>query len=176
MTATGNDFRTNHQQHMVQRNHWIGDFVPKDATDELDGHKQWWVPRAQPTVPFIPFNPLPYDLPRRNIPLGDFDKILENSGSKSLWRELSSESDNELVLILDLPGVKLDDLKLSYDNSSLIVEAYREDLKLSKVYEYQLSESFDPNSIQAILNLGVLKVSILKQENFQSRNIPVKGI
>ncbi|MFW6171386.1 MAG: Hsp20/alpha crystallin family protein [Planctomycetota bacterium] len=97
------------------------------------------------------------------------------------------ETDDELLLYGDLPGVTPENLDLRFENDRLMihgkVEPRHQDHEL--VYgeygvgdyhrEFQIFEQIDANKISAELNNGVLCVHLPKSEAVKPCRIEVKG-
>ena len=97
------------------------------------------------------------------------------------------ETDNEIVLYGDLPGVLPEDLDIRFENGELTIQGKvsprHSDLK--KVYrEYgvgnfyrslSVSETIDVDAISAELNSGVLTLRLPKAESVKPRRIKVQG-
>lgn len=112
------------------------------------------------------------------------------SGSRvpaAIW-----EDDDKLYVELDAPGVKAEDVQVTFDNGQLTLELERkshseetsEELKSNYIYHERrygkasyavaLPESVDPESIDASLTDGVLRVSVAKLPEAQPRKIEVR--
>jgi HSP20 family protein len=97
------------------------------------------------------------------------------------------ETDKELVLVADLPGVRLEDMDLRYEQGELILYGKvrpRHEGRTSLLNEYQVGdfyrafaihESIDSTKIAAELKNGVLTVHLPKQEAARPRQINVKA-
>jgi len=128
------------------------------------------------------------------LPWSEFDALLEplfRSGSPagrrgflvpaSLWEE-----DSSYHVELDLPGVKRENVELTYDKGTLRIQIERvapeqkregwheERLYGKAVREVTFSDNVDPGSIAAELRDGVLHVSIAKNPEAQPSQIEVK--
>jgi HSP20 family protein len=97
------------------------------------------------------------------------------------------ETDKELVLVADLPGVRPEDVDLRYEQGELILHGKvrpRHEGRTSLLGEYQVGdfyrafaihESIDSTKIAAELKHGVLTVHLPKQEAARPRQINVKA-
>jgi HSP20 family protein len=97
------------------------------------------------------------------------------------------ETDNELVLYADLPGVAAEDLDLRYERGELMLHGripsrQRAGQKLYGEYEegdfyrvFQIHESIDAAKIEAECKNGVLTVHLPKAESARPRQVAVKG-
>ncbi|HVS38001.1 MAG TPA: Hsp20/alpha crystallin family protein [Gemmataceae bacterium] len=97
------------------------------------------------------------------------------------------ETDKELALFADVPGVRPQDVDLRYENGELHVHgrvqprAQSKDLLLQEYEEgdfyraFTIHESIDASRISAECKNGVLIVHLPKVEAVQPRQIAVKG-
>lgn len=97
------------------------------------------------------------------------------------------ETENEITLLADMPGVKSDDLSIDLRDDTLTVEgdiATLESQKEEMIYEeydtgryyrqFSLSEVIDQAKIDAQLQDGVLRLSLPKVEKATPRKIEVR--
>lgn len=97
------------------------------------------------------------------------------------------ETEKEITLLADLPGVKTDDLKIDLHDNTLTltgevtpVEGADEDdvfieCEIGKFYrQFSLSETIDQNKIEARLKDGVLRLSLPKAEAAVPKKITVE--
>ncbi|MGE5805845.1 MAG: Hsp20/alpha crystallin family protein [Ignavibacteria bacterium] len=97
------------------------------------------------------------------------------------------ETDDEYVLIANLPGVKKENIKLHIEDGSLSIFGkinYEESIKrryilnesdLANFYrKFKLSDSVDIEKIEATYENGQLFVSLPKHDSVKPRNISVK--
>lgn len=99
-----------------------------------------------------------------------------------------TESENELTLYGDLPGVKQDELDVRYENEQLIIQgrvAGRNDGLQMLRQEYgigdfqrtfRIGESIDAAAITAEVHNGVLVVHLPKAEACKPKRIAVKAV
>lgn len=97
------------------------------------------------------------------------------------------ETDDELVLLCDLPGVKPGDLEARFDKGELIIEgkvAGRDAPRGFAINEYgvgdfyrsfALDDAIDPNKLSAEYGHGVLTVHLPKKEAIRPRKIAIKA-
>jgi HSP20 family protein len=97
------------------------------------------------------------------------------------------ETERELTLLADLPGVKPKDLKIDLDESVLTLTAdetplegpgekdvFRE-YRTGRYYrQFSLSDTIDQSKIEAVLKEGVLRLTLPKVEAATPRKIAVK--
>lgn len=97
------------------------------------------------------------------------------------------ESEEELVLYADLPGVKAEDVDIRFENNELEIRAKcpeRQERGEFLLHEYgvgdfyrafRITEEVDPDKISAELKHGVLTVRIPKSDAVKPKRISVKG-
>jgi HSP20 family protein len=134
-------------------------------------------------------------------PLGtlwqDMDRLLDRAWGDEFWPARRSwmppldveETENEVVVRAELPGVNPDDLDVSVSEDALTIAGEKKEEKEHKGRGYFRSEcrygSFrrtiplprgvDPDSIQAEYNNGILAVHLKKDVRAQPKRIPVKA-
>ena len=88
------------------------------------------------------------------------------------------EDEQGYQVMLELPGIKKDNLDLTVDNGVLTVHAVSKNeedaIKLSFKRVFKLPESVQPDKIAATLEDGVLKISLPKVEAIKPRKIKIK--
>ena len=124
----------------------------------------------------------------------DVDSMLEHffgpstaTSIRSLaYRGSSWEDENALHIELDVPGVKREDVELTYEKGQLQItterkssEEKREGLVDQRQYgrlvrTVTLPESIDPDTIEADLADGVLHVRVSKRPEAQPKRIELK--
>jgi HSP20 family protein len=97
------------------------------------------------------------------------------------------ETDDELVLVADVPGVRPEDVDLRYEKGELVLHArvrprHAEQRCLLNEYgegdfyrAFSVHESIDSTRISAECKDGVLKVHLPKAEPVKPRKINVRG-
>jgi HSP20 family protein len=97
------------------------------------------------------------------------------------------ETDQEVVLFADLPGVRSNDVDIRFENGELTIHGRRIPSNVNKrrvLWEYEpshyhrafrLNEDVAADKIEAELKNGVLKVRLPKAEAAKPRRIAVKG-
>ena len=95
------------------------------------------------------------------------------------------ETDSELLLLADVPGVRPEDIELHYERGELMLHArvhsrLPKEGMLLKEYEegdfhrvFSVHESIDPGRIEAQCKNGVLTVRLPKMEALRPRQIKV---
>jgi HSP20 family protein len=97
------------------------------------------------------------------------------------------ETDNELTLYADIPGVKASDVDLRFERGELILQGrvtprspignplLREYLEGDFYRVFQIHESIDSTRIEAECKHGVLTVHLPKVEAMRKRQVQVRG-
>jgi HSP20 family protein len=97
------------------------------------------------------------------------------------------ESENELTLFVDMPGVYPDQVDVRFENGELVLHGRcqsRHQGARFTTWEYgvgdfyrtfTISEDINAEQISAELKSGVLTVHLPKRESVKPRRIPVKG-
>lgn len=98
------------------------------------------------------------------------------------------ETENELLLFGDLPGVSQEQLDVQYENEQLIIDGHVEppaQLESMLRQEYQVGDfhrtfsigpAVDAAKIEAELHNGVLKVHLPKTEAVKPKRIQIKAV
>jgi HSP20 family molecular chaperone IbpA len=97
------------------------------------------------------------------------------------------ETEGELTVLADMPGVRAEDLKIALDDNVLTMVGEPEALEGSdeedvlreyapgRYYrQFTLSDVIDQSKIEAIMTEGVLRLRLPKAEAVKPRQIPVK--
>lgn len=98
------------------------------------------------------------------------------------------ENEHASVVVAELPGVKKEDLKISFENNILSISGERKPFEIPQdahvllneisVREFnrvvRFSHKIDGENIAAELENGVLRVTVPKAESARSRTIEVK--
>ena len=98
------------------------------------------------------------------------------------------ETEDAITLLADMPGVSSEDLDIDLRNDTLTLSgvvqpfeaADEEDViieyEIGKYYrQFTISEAIDQNKIEALLNDGVLRLTLPKAETAKPKKITVKG-
>ena len=99
-----------------------------------------------------------------------------------------AENENELVVTAELPGVKKDQVKVTFEKGVLAIEGQRKQDELPKDAQVLLNEmrvrdfsrsiridgDIDANNITAELEDGILSVTLPKMEETKPKQIEVK--
>jgi len=97
------------------------------------------------------------------------------------------ETENELTLYADMPGVRSEDVDLRFENGELILHAriqpreprgkfYLGEYQVGDYYRvFQVHESIDASRIEAECKHGVLTVHLAKSEAVKPRQVKVRG-
>lgn len=86
----------------------------------------------------------------------------------------SASTDSELTLSVDLPGVKKENVEITFEPRAIRIVAKRSDLGSESKHSSSLSEEWDRDSAEATLADGVLVVRVKKLERSGSRKLIVK--
>ena len=97
------------------------------------------------------------------------------------------ETENELTLFADLPGVRPEDLDLRYEKGELLLhgkvqprqgdrQAWLSEYEIGDFYRaFNIHESIDSSRISAECKNGVLTVHLPKMEHAKPKQISVRG-
>jgi HSP20 family molecular chaperone IbpA len=87
------------------------------------------------------------------------------------------ENRDELLLVVDLPGVAPESVKVDFDAPELKIRAERAANGGSIAYyrAFRVDERIDPNGIDAELKGGVLSVHLKKSADLKPRRVAVKA-
>ncbi len=127
----------------------------------------------------------------------EMDQLLEtffgasNGGSAITSRWLAPaamwEEEGKFHVEVELPGVKSEDVDITFEENSLRIKAERKAAETERKYWHNervfgevarvvtLPDTVDPESIEASMNDGVLLVSIAKRPETQPKKITVKA-
>lgn len=125
------------------------------------------------------------------------DRMLDDVMGSALGTAMSSRTfapaidvranDNEVTLVMDVPGVKQEDLEITLAGGVLTIKASRhfdgsakDQVLLGRAYgsftrSYTLPPSLDPQDLRAELEGGVLTIRIAKRPEARPRRIEVKA-
>lgn len=97
------------------------------------------------------------------------------------------QTEDELVLVADMPGVRPDGLDVTVQDSVLVIrgkpaaaeeagEALLAEFAAGEYYRsFQLPADYDTAKVRAVLKQGVLTLRLPKSERLKPRRIPVKA-
>ena len=99
-----------------------------------------------------------------------------------------TESEQEFVVFFELPGVKKDDVKVTFEKGVLTIEGVRKQNEMPKdakillnevrarnfCRSFKLAAGVDANNISAGLENGILRVTLPKSEEAKPKQIEVK--
>ena len=99
-----------------------------------------------------------------------------------------SENENESVIVVELPGVKKEDIKISVENGWLTLSGERKSFEAPEITRVlhreieskpfarsiKLPHRVDTDKISAQLENGLLKISLPKAEEVRPRTIEIK--
>ncbi len=111
------------------------------------------------------------------------------TGFENVWTPSVdiSETDNEIIVTAELPGVKKDDVKISLQENVLTIRGEKKQEKeeknenfhrVERAYgmfqrSFTLPATVDPNKIKATFKDGVLKIRLPKTEEARMKEIPI---
>lgn len=117
---------------------------------------------------------------------GESEEEYENA----VWMPLADicEDRTNFTVLLDLPGVKKEDLKISYSDGSLNISGERKEEKVDEGTKFNrmerisgkffrsftLPQTVEENRINAEFNDGQLRITIPKKEEARPREIEIK--
>ena len=88
------------------------------------------------------------------------------------WRV--AHQPDSIILATDVPGVRPADLEVTIEALTITVNSKRFDTKKTDVITYPLSEAYDPNTVEAILDCGVMTLVIKKYPARNAQKVQVK--
>ncbi|MDD8015935.1 MAG: Hsp20/alpha crystallin family protein [Acidobacteriota bacterium] len=119
----------------------------------------------------------------------EFGKTLEKGFPSEGWLPSADirETDKEIIISADLPGIDEKDVALEIENHNLILRGKREFEKETKKEDYRrversygsffrsfaLPASADLDKIKAVHEKGVLKITIPKAPEIKPKKIPI---
>lgn len=85
------------------------------------------------------------------------------------------ETDQELLVYADLPGVRSEDLEVRVEHHELMVEGHRTRGDETWAYRraFTLPDTVDTDKIRAECHNGVLKLTLPKSEAVKPRRLPI---
>ena len=129
-----------------------------------------------------------------NIVQADKNEIMDRDTEQTRDRRVFSpftdiyETDQEIQLLIDLPGVKENDIDITLEKDILSIDASVEPEPMegySLTYaeyavgdfhrKFRLTKMVDQNAIDASLKYGVLKVTLSKAASSQTKKITVQS-
>lgn len=137
-----------------------------------------------------------YDRPRRDLFSKNFSDIMDEFFNDVVYQNNNnfvpgidiSETNDQFLVSVELPGVDKKDIQVDLDNSRLTISGERkfEKEEEGKTYHkietrygsfsrsFQLPENVDEESIDATYENGLLNITIKKTEDKVSKQISVK--
>lgn len=128
----------------------------------------------------FPLLSLPSTLDRVSRVLNDCNQH-ESSGSTIV------ETEDSVEIRLDVPGVKMDDIEMTLEKSALVIRGERkfstpDNAKVTgssptETFErrFQLHDTLNPESADAVLDHGVLSVRFTRREELQPKKISIRS-
>jgi len=115
----------------------------------------------------------------------------EDDGDKTVWGPSVDvvENDDSYQIMAELPGIKMDDVKINLADDVLTVkgekknevsESKRSFYRVERCYgrfqrSFTLPSSVDAEKVKANLDNGVLTITLPKAEQAKAREIPIKA-
>lgn len=130
-----------------------------------------------------------FDFPRTLESLFEDAGVSESVATRRIAPAMDiTEHENEYIVVAELPGVKKEEVKITFENSVLTVEAERKPYELPQDAKVLLNEMrardfsrslrlpvrIDVENISAELQNGVLRISLPKSQDARPRMISVK--
>jgi len=85
------------------------------------------------------------------------------------------ENETGYFIELDAPGFRKEDLRISIENSSLLIEGERQGRSQVKLKRsFHLPDDVDVNAIAAQVKDGVLELALPKKEQAKPKTIPIQ--
>jgi HSP20 family protein len=99
---------------------------------------------------------------------------------------VNESKDGRIHVVLEMPGVGKDDLSVKVENNELQILGHREPVTERKyllrerplgdyMQSYTLDETVDPSRIDAVLEKGILTVTLDMKEHVKPRTIQIRG-
>lgn len=131
---------------------------------------------------------------RRGL-VNNFDVLFDDLFNSALYTPMFEgryntdikETDKEYTILMDLPGVKKENIDISYDKEVLTIDVKQEETKEDKKENYIRKErnsncfkrtflipNIDKENIIAQLQEGILTLTLPKKEVEQSKKIDIK--
>lgn len=128
---------------------------------------------GQASIPASWSGTVTYPNPNVLADLSSWIKTSTQLGLASLWRVTVTEE--QLVIAIDIPGVRLADLSVIVDRNVLKVSGKRFDNDAIVQQTYVVPQMFDSRSASAVLDSGILTVQFAKDNEPVLHKVSVKG-
>jgi Hsp20/alpha crystallin family protein len=134
-------------------------------------------PSCQPIIgyPWTPGFPCyPDELPFPQFPCPPTKEIVYVTAGIDTgvnWRV--EQLNDRLVAAVDLPGVRVDAVRVRIENSTILVIATRFDTGVTSSLQHFISTDHDPSTASAELTAGVLTVTVMRLQPKSSHQVPV---
>lgn len=100
----------------------------------------------------------------------DYNRALDSLSADNFYR--TEKTEVGVNLSIDLPGVKGSDLDVTVEGRTLRVKGIQRGRQIS--YSYLISKEYDPNTIDASLQDGVLTLGFTKSPELEPKKVTVK--
>jgi HSP20 family protein len=119
-----------------------------------------------------------------------FGRALRSNGENSAWSPVAdiTETSKEYVIKAELPEVKKEDVKVTFENGVITISGERRmekeakdanEIRIESFYgnfsrSFSLPDNVDPNGIRAEAKDGVLRVRIPKTESSTAKPVTIE--
>jgi len=116
-----------------------------------------------------------YEATLRSPDFLDMFKILDDAAYVQTKNATNiDKTENGLEFSIDLPGVKPEDLSVKTTGRTLTIEGKNRGKNFT--HSYRISKDYDPDSLEATLEHGVLTLKLGKCVNEETKSIKIKVI
>jgi HSP20 family protein len=113
-----------------------------------------------------------------------------NGAAKTRWLRpraaVTETKDGKLKVVLEMPGVRKDELEVKIENNELLIVGRREEPAPQKyvlrerprgdwAQTYTLDETVDQSRVDAVLDKGILTLTLDLKEHVKPRTIRIRG-
>lgn len=119
-----------------------------------------------------PWTPAPWIVPQVSPPQPVNTRYVYLSPQPTSPWNITFGSDR-ITLILDVPGVKPEDINVQIENMKISVTGRRSDNGFAVLHTWQLTSDYEPSTSVATMELGTLKLVIDKHTNQQTHHVKV---
>lgn len=100
-------------------------------------------------------------------------RIQQNKYASNDFRFFDFEYDgDDLVVSCDVPGIKLEDIRLEIEGNQLRVDAARKGIETKRVTT--IPKEYDTETVEATLENGVLSIRLKKMASAKAKTISIK--
>lgn len=127
-----------------------------------------WIRKWPDVKPWVPGPWVPQVSPP---PANTHSYVYLNPEPPSPWHVTTAG--DRITLILDVPGVKPEDINVQIESMKISVTGKRADNGFAVLHTWQLTNDYDPTTTEATMELGTLKLVIKKHINKQTHLVKV---